>query len=479
MDKREKISKLDYYADKILPILLVAAEYIAILLAQKISLIWQNNLPYRTGTFFIPDIYFYIIIPAVYIFFMSYNKVHEKFIPFWETMQRTFYAVLYSEIFCIILLYLFKSSNYVSRAYVIMFFFVSFICLYLSRQILVKTCNRLSIFKEPVLFIGGSKTAENIIYFAGHNNCFGIKVCGIVDDDKDCLLKNTYKIFPGVDKAAQWADKLGVKSVIIAIPSLDKEYLMELVNELQPKVRRLLFVPNTTGIPVYNLEVKKLYESNMLLIAIKNNLLKRHNRVIKRIFDLILSIIGMVIVIPVSIVVCIAILVESPGAAPIFKHYRVGKDGKLFPCYKFRSMVPNAQEKLKTYLEQNPEAKAEWQQFYKLKHDPRITKIGRFLRKTSIDELPQVLNVIKGEMSLVGPRPIIRDEEHYYGSHIKDYYSVLPGITGMWQANGRSDTGYDERVELDVWYVRNWSIWIDIALLCKTVKAVFFGKGAY
>ena len=480
MERKEKISRLDYHADKILPALLAAVEYLAILAAQKVSLVLQNNLPYKTGVFYLPDVYFYFVIPALYIFFMFYTQVHEKFIPFWETMRRTFYAVLYSEIFCITAFYLFKTSNYVSRAYVVIFFFLSFICLYLGRQILVKVCNRLNIMKEPVLFIGGGKTAENIIYFAGHNNCFGIKTAGIVDDNPaGCLLKSKYSILPDLKKAVQYIKELKVKVAIIAIPSLDQRKLKTMIEELQPQVRRFLFVPNTMGMPIYNLEVKKLYESSMVLMGIKNNLLERRNRILKRIFDVVLSIIGMVIVIPVSLIVCVAILIESPGAAPIFKHYRVGKDGKLFPCYKFRSMVPHAQEKLKDYLAQNPEAKAEWQQFYKLKHDPRITKIGKFLRKTSIDELPQVLNVIKGEMSLVGPRPIIRDEEHYYGNHIKDYYSVLPGITGMWQANGRSDTGYDERVELDVWYVRNWSIWIDVALLCKTVKAVFFGKGAY
>ena len=130
-------------------------------------------------------------------------------------------------------------------------------------------------------------------------------------------------------------------------------------------------------------------------------------------------------------------------------------------------------------MKNNPEARVEWNTYFKLKDDPRITKVGRFIRKTSIDELPQFINVLKGEMSWVGPRPIIKDEIHYYGKYINDYYAVLPGITGMWQANGRSDTGYDERVVLDTWYVRNWNIWIDIALIIKTIKAVLFGKGAY
>lgn len=468
---REKIYKMDYYSEKILVVLLLIFEYIAIIVAEKISLIIQNNIPYTAGKFYIPDIYFYLVIPAIYIFFVEHTKVNERFIFFWETMQRTFYAVLYSEIFCIIALYVFKSSNYLSRSYIVIFFMISFLSLYLFRQLLVKTCNRLNILKTPVIFVGNGKATEDIIYFTNHNNCFGIKVADIVEEIEDInqLRKNI------ITKIEQ----LKVKTIIIAIPNLEKSKLLDLVEDIQPLVRNLMFVPNTVGIPVINLEVKKIYESNMLLLSIRNNLAKKTNRRIKRIFDIVFSLLTMVIIIPVSIVVIVLIMIESPGAAPIFKHYRVGKDGKLFPCYKFRSMVPNAKEKLQEYLKNNPEAKIEWDKYFKLKNDPRITKVGKIIRKTSIDELPQFINVLKGEMSWVGPRPIIKDEIHYYGKYIKDYYAVLPGITGMWQVSGRSDTGYKDRVSLDVWYVRNWSIWIDITLICKTIKTVFCGKGAY
>lgn len=469
--KHDKIYKVDYYSEKILALLLIVVEYIAIIVAEKISLFVQNNIPYTTGKFYIPDIYFYLVIPAIYIFFVEHTKVNERFIFFWETMQRIFYAVLYSEIFCIIALYVFKSSNYLSRSYILIFFVMSFLSLYLFRQLLVKTCNRFNILKTPVIFVGNGKATEDIIYFTNHNNCFGIKVADIVEEIEDInqLRKNI------ITKIEQ----LKVKTIIIAIPNLEKSKLLDLVEDIQPLVRNLMFVPNTIGIPVINLEVKKIYESNMLLLSIRNNLAKKTNRRIKRIFDIVFSLLTMVIIIPVSIIVMILIMIESPGAAPIFKHYRVGRGGTLFPCYKFRSMVPNAQEKLQEYLKSNPEARKEWNAYFKLKDDPRITKIGRFIRKTSIDELPQFINVLKGEMSWVGPRPIIKDEIHYYGKYINDYYAVLPGITGMWQANGRSDTGYDERVVLDTWYVRNWNIWIDIALIIKTIKAVLFGKGAY
>lgn len=468
---KEEIYKMDYYSEKILTVLLLIFEYIAIIVAEKISLIIQNNIPYTAGKFYISDIYFYLVIPAIYIFFVEHTKVNERFIFFWETMQRTFYAVLYSEIFCIIALYVFKSSNYLSRSYIIIFFVISFLSLYLFRQLLVKTCNKLNILKTPVIFVGNGKATEDIIYFTNHNNCFGIKVADIVEEIEDIsqLRKNIIRKI----------EQLKVKTIIIAIPNLEKNKLLDLVEDIQPLVRNLMFVPNTVGIPVINLEVKKIYESNMLLLSIRNNLAKKTNRRIKRIFDIVFSLLTMVIIIPVSIIVMILIMIESPGAAPIFKHYRVGRGGILFPCYKFRSMVPNAKDKLQEYLKNNPEAKIEWDKYFKLKNDPRITKIGKIIRKTSIDELPQFINVLKGEMSWVGPRPIIKDEIHYYGKYIKDYYAVLPGITGMWQVSGRSEIGYKDRVSLDVWYVRNWSIWIDITLILKTIKTVLFRKGAY
>ena len=142
-------------------------------------------------------------------------------------------------------------------------------------------------------------------------------------------------------------------------------------------------------------------------------------------------------------------------------------------------MVPDAQQRLEEYLAENSAARQEWEESFKLTNDPRVTKLGAFLRRTSLDELPQLLNVLWGNMSLVGPRPIVRQEIERYGENIREYYMVPPGITGIWQVNGRRDTTYRERVAMDTWYVRNWSIWIDLVYLFKTVKTVFTGKGAY
>ena len=170
---------------------------------------------------------------------------------------------------------------------------------------------------------------------------------------------------------------------------------------------------------------------------------------------------------------------EDPGPV-IFKHIRIGKDGKPFPCYKFRSMVVNSKEMLEQYLASDPAAKEEWERDFKLKNDPRITPIGKFLRRTSLDELPQIFNVLKGEMSLVGPRPVVQEElDKYYGEAVKEYCSVRPGITGMWQVNGRSDLDYTERVLLDKWYVKNRDIKLDIKILWQTIGVVLQKKGAY
>lgn len=468
---REKIYKMDYYSEKILVVLLLIFEYIAIIVAEKISLIIQNNIPYTAGKFYIPDIYFYLVIPAIYIFFVEHTKVNERFIFFWETMQRTFYAVLYSEIFCIIALYVFKSSNYLSRSYIVIFFMISFLSLYLFRQLLVKTCNRLNILKTPVIFVGNGKATEDIIYFTNHNNCFGIKVADIVEEIEDInqLRKNI------ITKIEQ----LKVKTIIIAIPNLEKSKLLDLVEDVQPLVRNLMFIPNTIGVPVYNIEIKKIYQSNMILLGIKNNLAKKTNRRIKRMFDLIIGSIIFIVILPILLIIAILIKLDSKGPV-FFNAKRIGKNGKLFKCYKFRSMYQNADELLIRHLDNNPELKDQWNKFQKLKgNDIRVTKIGFFIRKYSLDELPQIFNVLKGDMSLVGPRPYLPREKELMNSFYNIIITTLPGITGYWQVSGRANVTFEGRLKLDNWYIRNWSIWIDMILLIKTIKVVFCGKGAY
>lgn len=474
-----EFSRLNYISTKLLPIVIFAVEYIAVLIAEKLSLIIQHNLPGMNGQFYISDLYFYGIIPLVFIFFLYYTKVNERFILYWETLQRTFYAVLYSEIFCVVLLYLFKTSNYVSRAYVVIFFAMAFICLCISRQFLIKTCRRLNLMKEAVVFIGAGKTTQKIIDFTRNNNCFGINVAGLFDETpkiKDITEK--YHTFRDLEETKDYIQRYKIRTVIIAVPSMEKERLLNLIEDLQPIVRNLMFVPNIVGMPVFNLEVKRLYENNMVLLGIKNNLAKKTNRRIKRVFDIVLGIMFCTIIVPILAIAAFCIKLDTKG--PIFfNSERIGKNGKLFKCYKLRSMYVNADKIFEAYLSKNRQAQEEWNKFQKLKdNDPRLTKVGKFIRKYSIDELPQIFNVLKGEMSLVGPRPYLPREKVLMENWYNDIISVLPGMTGYWQVNGRSNVNFNGRLKMDNWYIRNWSIWIDIELLIRTFKVVINGKGA-
>ena len=200
---------------------------------------------------------------------------------------------------------------------------------------------------------------------------------------------------------------------------------------------------------------------------------------VKTAFDYILTLVGAVFISPLLVYIAYRIKKEDPGPV-FFAHTRIGKNGKPFPCFKFRSMVVNSQEMLQKYLAENPAAREEWERDFKLKDDPRVTPIGKFLRSTSLDELPQIFNVLRGEMSLVGPRPVIQEElDKYYGETAKLYCTVKPGITGLWQVSGRSDIRYDERVALDATYIKYRSMWGDIVILWKTIGVVLMKKGAY
>ena len=174
----------------------------------------------------------------------------------------------------------------------------------------------------------------------------------------------------------------------------------------------------------------------------------------------------------------LAMMIRRDGGGALFRHQRLGANGRMFGCMKFRSMVSNSDAVLEQLLASDPDAATEWHATQKLRRDPRITAVGRFLRKSSLDELPQLINVLRGEMSLVGPRPIVRAEIPRYGTEIRYYYQARPGLTGLWQVSGRSDTSYAQRVELDVQYVANWALWRDIVILLKTIPAVVLRKGA-
>ena len=349
-----------------------------------------------------------------------------------------------------------------------------------SRLLVRYLCNRANILLEPTIIIGSDDTAKRVLNYSATNSFFGIKVVGIIDDKSSgTVLEGKYPLLGPTDKAARIILRTGVQNILVLAPRMDKRRLYSLIDEIFPLVKNISFVPETEELPVSNMEMHRLYSENLVVISVKNNLSCWYNQFFKRAFDLSVATLGTIAISPFLLGIAIAIRVSSPGPA-IYAHRRIGRNGAHFNCYKFRSMVSDSDKRLKEFLEANPEAAKEWEESHKLKHDPRVTKIGALLRKTSLDELPQLFNVIRGQMSLVGPRPIVDEEIIKYDVFFSDYTLVRPGMTGLWQTSGRSDTSYSRRVRLDAWYVRNWNIWLDISLLVKTVRVVLSSRsGAY
>lgn len=197
-----------------------------------------------------------------------------------------------------------------------------------------------------------------------------------------------------------------------------------------------------------------------------------------RLLDIVLASLALLLVAPLMLLLA-GLVMLGDGGPPIFAHKRLGQGGKTFKCLKFRSMHVDSDRRLKAILESDPEARAEWAANHKLKDDPRITWLGGFLRKWSLDELPQLFNILAGEMSIVGPRPIVAAEAHFYGRYINEYYKVRPGLTGLWQVSGRSDVSYRRRVVMDVLYTRNRSLWLDVKIIALTVPAILVARGSY
>lgn len=462
------------------PLLFICFDYFAILLAEKMAFGLHDLYGLLMGTsYHVPDAYLYFWIPLVFIAFLAITQTYTKMQPILETVRQIFYAVLYALITCILALYFMEASMLASRLYVVLFGVLALFNIYVGRYVLLKILKTTNTLTKPVILIGAGKTAEIVLQFFEGDLGYRYRVVGLLDDNPiSDVLPQKFLLLGKVSDAESIIRDSGIKTVIITAPGMDSERLESLVAKIQPLVRDILFVPDLMMLPLGHVGVEPFYTEKVFMLSIRNNLARRRNRLAKRIFDLVATICGGLLILPILLVLAVLVGIDNRGRI-IFAHRRVGRNGKLFPCYKFQSMVSDAQERLEEYLAQNPEARKEWEGSFKLTNDPRVTKLGAFLRKTSLDELPQLWNVLMGDMSLVGPRPIVTKEIERYGDYIREYYMVPPGITGMWQVNGRSDTTYEERVAMDTWYVRNWSVWIDLVYLFKTVKTVFTGKGAY
>ncbi len=422
-------------------------------------------------------------IPIVFVIALFINRLYQIRLPFWEETKLLLKSSLLAIGFVLLTILIRNMYIEIPRSVFIWQLGFLFVLLPFFRYWGKKFLFNIGIWKEKVIIIGEGEKVNLTIKGLLNENHLGYDIVGILSDKPSKrqteISGKKFKIYKKDDAIDKFLNIMKIDTVFIAIDNILPDEMTKLVNEIYKVVRRVIVIPDIKGIALFNSELHYLFMEKLFMIKINNNLNSLTNRIIKRTFDLVVSIIGFICVLPFFIIIGIVIKLTSPGPV-FFSHKRIGKNGKEIKVYKFRSMYKDAKERLEKLLKENPEAKKEWETNFKLKNDPRVTFIGKILRKTSIDELPQIINVIKGEMSLVGPRPVIKEEiDNYYKEFKHYYYSVLPGITGLWQVSGRSDTDYDFRVQTDVWYVQNWSLWLDIMILLRTVAVVLKREGAY
>jgi Undecaprenyl-phosphate galactose phosphotransferase WbaP len=423
--------------------------------------------------------YIYLVIPMTYLCLIAFEGLYSKRLPLWQKIEKIFKVGFFATIFTTLLLYFEQTANIFPRVFVALSFFICTILLIIERYCMKHLLVAAGLWKKPALLIGAGHTAELLTTAFEEDSHIGYEVVGIFDDNHLRPLIRGFPYLGGLANLETIFRQSGIQDVLIALPGLEREKLLDIVYRIQPYVKNISVVPDLFGLPLSNVEVNTYFRQKTVTLTLRNNLLNIWNRLFKRSFDLAAGIIFFMCALPIMLVVTFLIKIDSPGPA-FHNARRIGKKGKEFICYKFRTMDVNGDAMLADYFEQNPEAREEWERFAKLKNgDPRVTRIGKVLRKFSFDELPQLINVLIGNMSLVGPRPYLPREKEQMSYFFDTIVEIRPGITGLWQVSGRNDVDFQGRLELDAWYVRNWSFWMDVTMLLKTVKVVFGKFGAY
>ena len=437
--------------------------------------------------------------PLMMVVVFAYEGLYTKRVPFWEETRDVVKALFLSFLAIFSIVSLGKLSSDVSRAIVVG---TGVFCLGLIPLVRMKWKPLLHVMglgiKRTVL-IGDSPVGRLAHQGLFRDHYMGIQLVGFVTvpsrfqrlsfdgervpvkRDKGLSTRDLLPDLPcigALDFLPDLVAREGIRGAVVAAPDLRREDLALLVDQVQRSVRSVYMVPNISHVSLLNSELLYLFYEEMFLVGIHNNMKSRLNRWLKESFDLAMTVF---LLVPLLLILgTIAVFVKATSAGPVFfTQRRVGQSGKVFQIFKFRTMYQGAEGSLTDLLVKDPVLDEEYRKNRKLRNDPRVTPFGRFLRRTSLDELPQLFNVLMGDMSLVGPRPAMEIEmKEYYRDLESEYCLVRPGITGLWQVSGRSDNDFSMRVRLDLWYIRNWSFWLDLVILVRTMSVVLMRRGA-
>ena len=457
-------------------IFLLLADIIGVYLATRIILLLDGHylfpkIPIPLEFF---TLRFLVVIPLLYATFGLYNVTGLPLPK--EFMLITFVNALNM----LIVTWEFWIDYHAMQALIVLFWFLVLILTQCSRVLMRFAATKLDMWGEPVVVVGDESILHPIMNFFRARKRLGIRPVvwvdlGLTDLGHTLPLPllslKEYINKPGI------LQKSGIKTALIVMSFKQISYEREIVKMIQMDFERSLlidgmsFFDGSTVMSSYDLE-------GLGVIELRQNLLRPQYRLLKRVVEFLFILAAIPFVVPAMGLLSLLVRLDSPG--PIFyRHDRIGQDGLKFSLIKFRTMVQNADATLQTYLDINPLEQTEWNKNQKLRSDPRITRVGKFLRHSSLDELPQLWNVLVGQMSLVGPRPYTENQINTNENLLRLYQRVLPGMTGLWQVSGRADTTFIERLRLDSFYIQNWSPWLDIYIMLRTVLVVLRRDGAY
>lgn len=421
----------------------------------------------------------YFLLSAL-VLFMFFSKGHyTNRIPWWTRVQFITSAIAFT--FIIDGFISFAAELYFSRMLIALNWGTVFVFLICIRSAVYATHKNADYWKIPTVIIGDPSSATDVLYALRSDSSTGyaphavfLRSRNTEEFDRENLPVRYRDVIvhEDSDDCETYILSNPDKFYIISLESFRGDKRDDIVNALHKSDARFAVIPSIGGVSLHDMEPRYFFGNDVMLLHSKT-LRSPIGKLGKRAMDIVLSAIALFLFLPVFAVIAVMLKIEGQGGTVFYGGKRLGQNGRHFKCWKFRSMEPNSDHLLEELLARDPDAKYQWETYHKLSDDPRITtKTAKFIRKASLDEIPQLWNVLKGDMSLVGPRPILPEEQVEYGNTIDAYLKAKPGITGLWQVSGRNAVTFQRRIYWDSWYVRNWSLWGDIVIILKTIPVV-------
>jgi Undecaprenyl-phosphate galactose phosphotransferase WbaP len=419
----------------------------------------------------------YALVPWILAF--AEAKLYTRRTLFWGEARQVLRACTLAALFAVFLSFAVRAAGELSRLVILGVWFATLVAVPIVRHNTKRLLMQVGLWSKRVLILGAGETGLQVCERIRAHPTLGYQPVAFVDDDPQKMgtLQAGIVVRGPLTAIPELVCELAVKDVVLALPRLPREELLHVISTCEGRVESIRLVPDMFGLATVGVETEDL--DGLLLLNMRWNLAKPWNLTLKRGFDLMVAAGTLLPLSPLLALAALSIRLDSPGPI-LYRQQRLGRGWRRFRCFKFRTMYRDNADRLEGYLSHNSAARAEWDQFAKLKaFDPRVTRVGRLLRRFSFDELPQLLNVMRGDMSLVGPRPYLPRETERMGDFGETILKAPPGITGLWQVSGRNELTFSQRLRLDEYYVRNWSLWLDIIVLVKTIGAVMRRQGAY